>query len=437
MTGGPHAADASFVGRDAELTTLRGLLEGAAEGTSAAVLLSGEAGVGKTTLMERVLAEAPDGALVLRGGGLPLESLAAPFLALRSALRDLPAGVPEPPLPEGDGARGIDPVTFDAWLDDVSSDRLVLLAVDDVHWVDRSTLDVLLYVLAAGRSRSVLVVLTLRSEEVGEGHPLHRWLADVRRMPGFVDLELGTLDRYWTGRQIAAVVGGMPHESLVEDVYRSSHGNPYLTKLLVTGLDPMARSLPTNLPTNLGDAVLASWHGLSPGSRGLATVLAVAGRPMSRSDITELVAGRLDPTLVPEQLREARDHALLDIDREGRYWFHHPLQAEVLEAQLHPEDRREWHEVAAKLLESRLESDGHGVPDVARVVAIADHYSAAGLTDDAYRWSLRVAGVAGRELVRRRPGAGTSPGPARLGGRLGRDPDRPVVATAAGDGPVR
>ena len=203
------------------------------------------------------------------------------------------------------------------------------------------------------------------------------------------------MDRYWTGRQIAAVVGGMPHESLVEDVYRSSHGNPYLTKLLVTGLDPMARSLPTDLPTNLGDAVLASWHGLSPGSRGLATVLAVAGRPMSRSDITELVAGRLDTSRVPEQLWEARDHALLDIDREGRYWFHHPLQAEVLEAQLHPEDRREWHEVCAKLLESRLETDGHAAPDGARLVAIADHYSAAGLTSEAYSWSLRVAGLAG------------------------------------------
>ncbi len=81
---------------------------------------------------------------------------------------------------------------------------------------------------------------------------------------------------------------------------------------------------------------------------------------------------------------------MLDVDERGRYWFHHPLQAELLEAQARPEERRAWHERIALLLRSGLERDGATV-DAARVVAVADHYAAAGASEEAYAWSLLVA----------------------------------------------
>ena len=126
---------------------------------------------------------------------------------------------------------------------------------------------------------------------------------------------------------------------------------------------------------------------MSRGTRELTTVLAIAGRGLTRVELAQLVAGRMESARVSAWLAEAADHAVVDLGQEGRYWFHHPLQAEVLEARAHPEDRRGWHEVCAKLLESR-----EGRPrQAARVVAIADHYYAAGLAQEAFDWSLEVA----------------------------------------------
>ena len=70
-----------------------------------------------------------------------------------------------------------------------------MLIVDDVQWADRSTLDALMYVIAGPARRRLTVVTTLRAGEVGLGHPLQRWLADIRRLPRTAELLLGPLDR--------------------------------------------------------------------------------------------------------------------------------------------------------------------------------------------------------------------------------------------------
>ena len=316
MKRGSFATDSTVVGRDVEVAAARQLIVAAGSGSFSTVLLSGEAGIGKTTVLDRVLAEAAaDGVVVLRGAGLPLESLSSPFMVVRSVLGALPEGVPRPPDPgSGNRSAAVDPVEFDAWLEEVSAECPVVLAVDDLHWVDRESLDVLRYVIAGGRDRSLCVLLTLRTEEVGEGHPLHRWLADVRRLPGFAELPLGPLDRFETGRHMAHVMGGVPHESLVEEVFRRSGGNPYLTRLLVSGLDPSTRTLPGGAANGLEDAVLAAWHQMSAGARELTTVLAIAGRGMARAELAELVAGRMESARVPAWLAEAVEHAVLDVD---------------------------------------------------------------------------------------------------------------------------
>jgi AAA ATPase domain len=178
------------VGRAGEIEAVLRLVDDAAGGDAGALLISGEAGVGKTALVREACARVGEVADVLWAPCLPLTSLAVPFLPLTSALREWAAGRDVPVLGVADEEG---PAGFDGWLDGQCRHRAVVLVVDDVQWADQSSLDVLMYVLAGLAGRQLAVVTTVRAGE--EGELLRRWLADVRRFPGVTELALGRLDR--------------------------------------------------------------------------------------------------------------------------------------------------------------------------------------------------------------------------------------------------
>ncbi len=363
-----------LVGRADELHALEEWARRAIDGRATTTLIWGEAGVGKTALVREAGRRLAGDADVLWARCLPLSSLAVPFLPLTSAARDWAAArsVPTPVLADSGGSTAGDgPVEFDAWLDRACWDRPVLLVVDDLQWADQSSLDVLMYVIAGTASRRLATVATMRSGAAGPGHPLLRWLADVRRLPGVEELRLGRLDRVATAGQLTGVLGGPPHESLVDDVFARTQGNAYLTALLTRGLPPDATSLPADLPGELRDAVAHAWHGLSGPARELARLVAVAGRPQHADQMGRVasVTG-LRGDLVP-LVREAVDGGVLELDVDGRYWFVHPMLAEVLEEGLLPEERRALHAAFAAVLEPSSSSDED--TDVDRVVDLADH----------------------------------------------------------------
>jgi DNA-binding CsgD family transcriptional regulator len=396
MALGDAASRRPLVGRVGELRALADVVQGAIHGQAGTVLVSGEAGVGKTALVRE--AGGPAGADVdlLWAACLPLTSLAVPFLPLNSALREWAGrGVPVPVLgaPEGRVAGG-GPVEFDAWLDRACRHRPVVLVVDDVHWADQSSLDVLMYVVAGPARRRLAVAATVRAGEAGPGHPLRRWLADVHRLPGVAELQLKRLDRLATEQQLSDLLGDPPHQSLIDDVFSRTGGNPYLTTLLARGLPPDATRVPAGLPNDLREAVARSWHGLSPSGRELTRLLAVAGRPQPAGLLAE-VATRIGMggEVVP-LLREAIDRGVLELISEDRYWFGHPLLAEVLEEGLLPEERRVRHAAFAELLEPDPDSSGDG--GVERLVAVADHHHRANHVERAYRWALLGAEAADR-----------------------------------------
>ena len=384
------AARRPLVGRAGEIDAVVGLVDAAIRGDGGALLISGDAGVGKTALVREAISQTADHAEVLWAPCLPLTSLAVPFLPLMSALREWASGR-DVPMPVLGGSAGDGPAGFDNWLDERCRQHPMLVVVDDLQWADQSTLDVLMYILAGLAGRRLAVVTTTRTGE--EGEPLRKWLADVRRFPGVGELTLGRLDRVATSEQLAGLLGRPPHQSLVDDVYTRSDGNAYLTTLLVRGVSPDARSLPAGLPSELQEAATRAWHGLSPPVRALTRLVAVAGRPQRAEQLGGVAAAMgIGGDVVP-LLREAVDASVLAVGADGTYWFVHPLLAEVLEHGLLPEERASLHAALAAALEPRGSADEMGVE---QVIDLADHHYRAGHSPQAYLWALLAAEAAER-----------------------------------------
>jgi hypothetical protein len=362
-----------LAGRAAELRGLAELIGGAARGRFRALVVSGEAGVGKTALIREACRRAGEDVEVRWARCLPLTSFNAPLLPLR------------PASPEWTGAG---PAEFDAWLETVSRRRPTVLVVDDLHWADQSSLDVLMYVAAGPADRRLALLVTLRSSEVGPQHPVRSWLSDVRRLPGVDQLHLERLDRPATADQLADLLGEAPHQHLVDEVFARTRGNAYLTALLARGLPPGAAHLPADLPADLRDAVSRRWQGLPPPGRQLIRLLALAGRPQQPRMLSAAAARAGIRHPVPPLLRQAVEAGVVEPAGDGGYWFVHPLLAEVLADDLDPEDRRAAHAVLAGLLEPVGESG------VERLVELADHHFHAGHTEAAYRWALRASRAA-------------------------------------------
>jgi DNA-binding CsgD family transcriptional regulator len=288
-----------------------------------------------------------------------------PLLPLREALRR--AGLGDSPTV----------VEFDAWLDRATADRPVVLVVDDAQWADQSSLDVLLYVIAGRADRGLAVVATVRTG--AESGRLSGWLADVQRLPRVQELSLRRLDRPETGDQIAGIFGRPPNEGVVDEVYARTGGNPYLTSLLVRDVDPRACTLPASRPARLHDAVIRPWRQMSPAARELTRIVAVGGHPQAFDRLVSVAPGLGFGGPVLPALREAVDAGVLRASSAGRYWFTHPLLAEVLDGELLPEQRRQMHALYAAVV------DGEDPTN------LADHYHRAGMTTPAFHWALRAA----------------------------------------------
>ncbi len=388
------------MGRGVEQNQLSQLLAGGAERHPAAAIVHGEAGVGKSRLVREVCGD-PD-LLVLWGSCVHFGGASVPYAPIIGVLQDWLASADAAEqadvladaeelgslLPGLGGSRGTVPgrlvPVVDLVLNRIADRHRTVVVIDDLHWADVASLDVLAYLITGFREQRLTVLGTCRDEDRGAGHPVQSWLADMRRMRYFEEIHLERLDPAETGAQLEDLLGRAPDVDLLAQVQARSDGNPYLTELLVADLSGAEAVLPATVPEGLRDALLGAWHRLSTPARQLVRVLAVGGRPTSL-DVLAAVASRhgVQPADLPSCVTEAQQRGVLAMGPADPCWFRHPLLAEVLYDGLPYGEGPRIHASYLDVLEAR---------STAAVAAdLAVHSQRAGRVDDAYRWSKVAA----------------------------------------------
>ncbi|GLZ47454.1 hypothetical protein Acsp06_36390 [Actinomycetospora sp. NBRC 106375] len=402
---------APLVGRGDEI----GALVGAAlSGPGGVTLVSGEAGSGKTRLLEEVAARAAAaGARVLRGhavpGGGPYRPLAealagaadpaladdprlAPFRAVLA--RILPAWTAAP-ADGGAGPHLVDPVlvlgeAVADLLGVIAGEGRVLVVLDDLHWADRDTLAVLEYV--GGRLDGTRILASVRSDE----HPPDG-LAPLRRGARVTTVELGRLAADDAGGLAAAVLGAELADEVRDHVVDAAEGLPLLVEELAARLAESgavvrrdgrwvaAGPLPREVPEAFAEAVGARVAALDPDARDVVRVAALLGRDLPWDLLP--AAAEVDAAAAARALRRAVDARLLVAGADGSLRWRHALTQDAVLSALTGPERAVLAAGAARALDSSDRADLAG-PLLARV---AELHARGGDPDRAAELLLRHA----------------------------------------------
>jgi ATP/maltotriose-dependent transcriptional regulator MalT len=375
-----------LVGREDEMVVLAAAFDTAAGGTPATVLVGAEPGGGKSRLAGEFAARVRDRALVLAGGCVELTAGGLPYAPFAAALRELarergaaevaallpgPAGGELAALLPGFGARawGADPDTararlFElllALLEALAEDRPVVLVVEDVHWADPETCDLLSFLVRNLRDAAVLLVVTFRSESLHRDHPRRRLLAGLERMDGVTRLDLPRLSRGQVAAQLAGILGRPPEPPVLTAVYQRGGGNPLFTEAL---LGPGGTVSP-GLPGSLRDLLLATVQDLPEQAQQMVRIAAVGGSRVGHA-LLAAVTGSDDAALTAA-LRPAVAASVL-VSHTDCYVFRHELIREAVLVDLLPGERAQAHRRFAETLEAdpSLSLEGSAAVQVAR-----------------------------------------------------------------------
>lgn len=400
----------ALVGRRRELAELDARLADAEQGQAQLVLLGGEAGVGKTRLLEAFAQQAQPRARVLVGRCLDLGETGVPFAPVVEVLRRLARDLGDRRIPQVLGvsryelARLVPQLSservtpaersasesqatlFSAMLDAVealATEQPLVVAFEDLHWADRSTLALLTYLAGNLHDASVLLLATFRTDQLHRRHPLRSPLGELARLPTVTRIDLLPFDRGAVAAQIAGLLGEEPHPAMVDDVAVRSDGNPFFVEELVTARQTRGAAHP---PDSLRDLLLSPLTLLPEGTRRLVDVVAAAGRPADHRLLEAVTGWRA--TELSELLRPAIDHHLLVEDEDGRYGFRHALTQEAVSEELLASERMTLHRAIAEALSAHRQLAGSENVDA----ELAHHWNAAGAFPEAFAASLAAAG---------------------------------------------
>jgi DNA-binding CsgD family transcriptional regulator/tetratricopeptide (TPR) repeat protein len=381
-----HPGSEVLVGREADLAALRDALKRTRSAEPSTVLVGGEAGVGKTRLVEEFRRVAgSDGARVLTGQALELGEEGLPFAPFAAALREL-VHADGPAVLEGrerDFARllpelGTPPDAdearrghlFDlvaALFARLSEAQPLVLVLEDLHWADRSTRDLIGFLVRSARLPHVLLLITYRTDELQRGHPLRAFLAELDRVRGVARLDLERLDREATAAMLAQLLGTEPEPRTVDSVHERAQGNPFFIEQFALSGDPAC----ADIPHSLRDLLLARVDQLPEVAQRVLRVAAVGGTRFGH-DLLTRVAG-LGEAELESALRAVVAAQLIVVESDGGYEFRHALVREAVHDDLLPGEHARLHSRYAQA----IEAEPHLVAMGRAPAEIAHHWHAA------------------------------------------------------------
>lgn len=360
-----------IIGREAELARLSGVLERARAGEARAVLIAGDAGVGKTRVLDEVAARAAGaGMTVLTGHCVDLGDVGLPYLPFTEVLGALAGderfadALGAHPVVDRLLGGGTDAVRdrlrlfegFAALLADLADIAPLLLVLEDLHWADQSSRDLLRFLLSRGvlqrpaggaPAQRLAVFASYRADDLHRRHPLRPLLAELVRLSGVERLELRPMADAEVTRLVRAVQERPLTDTTVRRIVERAEGNAFYAEELVAATDAEAGGV----PSGLADVLLIRFEQLSDTAQQVLRTAAVAGRRVEH----DLLRGAVG---IPEDelesaLREAVGRQLLVPGDGDTYTFRHALAREAVYADLLPGERARLHGTFARLLARR------------------------------------------------------------------------------------
>jgi DNA-binding CsgD family transcriptional regulator len=365
-----------FVGRLHELGELERALDATRAGSGATVLVAGEAGIGKTRLATELATRARDAGFdVLLGRSIDLIGTELAYQPVVEALRPL-----GDPLRVDAGRAGSQLKVFEevlALLTERAAETPVLLVLEDLHWADATTLDLVVFLAHNLDDRRILLLVTYRADEPASADRIHRLADGVRRSGSPLGVELGPLEDEAIAALLAARSDAPLRPALIDAIVARAQGNPFFAEELITA----AGGHDGALPTGLRDLLLQRVARLDRRTQSVLRVAAAAGRDIGYPVLRAV--SQLPERTVRESLRRAVEHGVLVADQAGgSFRFRHALLADAIYATIIPGEREELH---ARLADE-LARSGAATP-----AELAPHWAAAGRTREALVASVEAA----------------------------------------------
>jgi DNA-binding CsgD family transcriptional regulator len=414
-----------LVGRAAEMAALDTALEAVRQGEPAAVLIGGEAGMGKTRLISEFTAAVRGaGVRVLTGACLELGADGLPFSPFTAMLRDLvretspdeiaallsgsgrAAGELGRLLPElaadrsqqsdllqraDEGAGYAGGMTagearahlfegFLSLLEHLASERPLVLIIEDAHWADQSSRDLLAFLIGYQRAvRNLLIIVTFRSDELHRTHPLRPLLAELSRIDWVDRTELPRLTR-GQAEELGAVVRGRPLDRGVADaIYERAQGNPLFTEELLACSDGCDL-----VPDSLADLLLQAVRKLPDDTQEVLRVASAATGVTSDALLAQVTG--LDAARLAAAVRPAVAANVLVTSGDG-YSFRHALIQESVHTDLLPGEHSAVHTRFARAIDADPGLVAQGRSEVEK----AHHWYSAHNTTGALTGSWRAS----------------------------------------------